>query len=99
MIAGEDGPVRVLSRDAGAGTHTLAPEKGFDLPRSVIRNRNHVSFVSEATGVVANNRVDFTNVPAGVYNLQVVVNGKIATKDQPIHDGDKVLFMSPISGG
>jgi hypothetical protein len=27
-----------------------------------------------------NNRIDFTNVPAGVYNLQVVVNGKIYSK-------------------
>ena len=27
-----------------------------------------------------NNSVDFTNVPAGVYNLQVVVNGKIYSK-------------------
>ena len=27
-----------------------------------------------------NNRVDFTNVPAGVYNLQVVANGKIYSK-------------------
>ena len=27
-----------------------------------------------------NNRVDFTNVPAGVYNLQVVVSGKIYSK-------------------
>ncbi|TXF90636.1 T9SS type A sorting domain-containing protein [Neolewinella aurantiaca] len=28
----------------------------------------------------SNNRVDFTNVPAGVYNLQVVVGGKIYSK-------------------
>jgi predicted outer membrane repeat protein len=27
-----------------------------------------------------NNRIDFTNVPAGVYNLQVVVSGKIYSK-------------------
>jgi len=34
-----------------------------------------------------------------IEKLRVAVNGAFAAWDQPLHDGDEVVFLPPVSGG
>jgi molybdopterin synthase sulfur carrier subunit len=34
-----------------------------------------------------------------IEKLRVAVNGRFATWDEPLHEGDEVVFLPPVSGG
>lgn len=37
--------------------------------------------------------------PLGLKDVRVAVNDEFAKADQPLKDGDKVVFIPPVSGG